>query len=392
MISSNTKNTNKNIFVLILSFLLITTGLVGCGEIEEDNNQPVIVSITSLTLDLDEILEVGETIVVDLNLIDADSGDTHTIRATSDDPKVATVSVRETTLIIKTVGRGAAVIAVFVTDDSGQSNASAKPFRFTVRVKANYQPVLEPIVDQVLDVGETLQIVLKLTDEDSEDTHTIEASSGNTSVATVSVSERILIIEPVGGGASIITVTASDNSGKDNAEAEPVSFTVVVFARCQITPLDEDYEGNSIYFVSDELNEGCVMLSDGAYVAFACNIDNRIGAFGGPVQSATQAMVKFGGFDFFNRNFEQVPDGVLTEFEVSNTIDGDIELLDNRQTVIVEVPPQNANTIQGEVQLIGFFVQLRSLCILNIEQEFPDLIIELTGYAEDLLEIMRANP
>ena len=54
--------------------------------------------------------------------------------------------------------------------------------------------------------------------------------------------------------------------------------------------------------------------------------------------------------------------------------------------------PQNANTIQGEVQLIGFFVQLRSFCVVNIEQEFPDLIIELTGYAEDLLEIMRANP
>lgn len=385
-------NTNQNLFMLILSCLLITTALVGCGEIEEDNNQPVIESITSQTLNLEDILEVGETILVELNLVDADSGDTHTIRATSDDPKVATVSVSGTTLVIKTVGRGVAVISIFVTDDSGQSNASARPYRFTVRVKANHQPVLDAILDQILDLGESVEIELLLTDPDADDTHTIRATSEDTNVATVSVNGTTLSIETAGGGVSTITVTATDSSGKDNAESDPVTFSVIVFDRCQIPPLDEDYEGNAIYFIGSELGEGCVMLSDGNYVAFACNIGNRIGVFGGPVQSATQASVNFGGFDLLNANLEQVPDGELTEFEVSDAVDGDIELSDNRRAITVEVPPQNANTIQGELQLIGFFVQLRSFCIVDIEQEFPVLIMELTEYAKDLLQIMHANP
>ena len=392
MMLLNTESTNQYLFILMLSFLLISIVLVGCGEIEEDNNQPVIKSITSQEIDAKDIFEVGETIVVELNLIDADSGDTHTIRATTDDSKVATVSVRETILVIKTVGRGVAVISVFVTDDSGQDNASAKPFRFTIRVRANSQPMLEAIPDQVLDVGETVEIELHLTDSDSEDTHTINATSNNTRVATVSVRDTTLIIETILEGTSTITVTATDNSGKNNAEAEPVTFTVAVLNRCQIPPFDEDYEGNSIYFISDRLGEGCVMLSDGIYVAFACNIGNRIAAFGGPVQTATQARVKFGGFDFINRNLERIPDGELTEFEVSDAVDGDIELIDNRRSVTVEVLPQNVNTIAGGGQLIGFFVELRSVCIPNIEQQFPDLIIELTEYAQDLLKIMHDNP
>ena len=375
--------------MLILSFLLSSIVLVGCGEIEEDNNQPVITGITSQTLDVKDILEAGETIVVELSLIDTDSGDTHTIRATSDDPKVATVSVRDTTLVIKTVGPGVAVIAVFVKDSSGQDNASAKPYRFTVRVRANSQPELAAILDQILDVGESVEIVLNLTDVDSEDTHTIRATSDNTTVATVSVRDKILIIDTVEAGASTITVTATDNSGKQNADSDPVTFIVIVLDICQMPPLDEDYEGKSIFLITNEDDEGCVMLSDGNLVAFACYLDGRFAVFGGPVQTATQAKINFGGFDIINRNFEQVPDGVITEFEVSKAVEGDIELLDERQNISAIVPLQNAEMILGEVVLIGYFVQLNSICIANVEKVFPDLYIDLTNYAESLLRIMR---
>lgn len=367
-------NTKQNIFILILSILLASL-VLGCGEIEDDNNQPEIKGITSQTLDLDNILEVEETIVVEVNLLDMDVGDTHTIRATSDDPKVATVSVKDTTLIIKTVGPGVAVISVFAKDNSDQDNASAKPYRFNVRVRANTQPVLEAIPDHLIDLGESVEIELHLTDADTDDTHTITATSDNTNVATVSVKDTILTIETLAVGISNITVTATDNSGKKNAETEPVTFIIVVLDRCQIPPLNEDYEGKSIYFISDTLGEGCVMLSDGDLVAFACNISNMISVFGGPVRTDTQARVNFGGFDAFNRNFQRIPDGEITEFEVSDALEGDIELSDDRKNISVIVPPQNANMILGEGVLLGFFVQLESFCIVDIEKELPDLYI-----------------
>ena len=60
---------NRKFLMLILPFLLALFALVGCGEIEEDNNSPVIGAIPNQTLD------GGATLEVDVRVTDADSDD-----------------------------------------------------------------------------------------------------------------------------------------------------------------------------------------------------------------------------------------------------------------------------------------------------------------------------
>ena len=69
---------------------------------------------------------------------------------------------------------------------------------------------------------------LNITDADVDDTHTIGASSDDTTVATVSVSDATLTIKAVAVGTATITVFATDNTEQDNAAAVPVTFEVTV--------------------------------------------------------------------------------------------------------------------------------------------------------------------
>ncbi len=92
----------------------------------------------------------------------------------------------------------------------------------------NSQPEIEPITDETLDVGEERTVDVYITDADVGDIHTVEASSDNPSVATVSVNENFLTITGNAVGTAIITVSATDDSGQDNSEAIPVTFKVTV--------------------------------------------------------------------------------------------------------------------------------------------------------------------
>ena len=96
----------------IFTLSLICLAVVGCGADEDDNTQPVIEAIADRTLD------VGDETMVDIDITDADVDDTHTIRASSDDTAIATVSVNDTTLTIKGIADGTTTVTVSVTDDS----------------------------------------------------------------------------------------------------------------------------------------------------------------------------------------------------------------------------------------------------------------------------------
>ena len=113
----------------VVSTLLFTSFFfVGCGAVEEDNNQPSIETIT------DKTLNVGDETKVEVTITDADVDDTHIISATSDDTTVVTVSVRDATLTITGMEVGSATLTVSVTDDSTQDNAAAVPVTFEVAV------------------------------------------------------------------------------------------------------------------------------------------------------------------------------------------------------------------------------------------------------------------
>ena len=227
---------NRKFSILILPFLLASFVLVGCGEDDEDNNrlvednnrpvednnQPVIEAIP------DKIVDADGAVTVEVNITDVDGDDTHTIRASSNNKAIATVSAKNTTLTINGIAGGMATITVSVTDNSGQENAAATPITFEVTVDANSQPVIQAIPDVTLDAGAESTVAVNITDADIDNTHTISASSDDTAIAAVSVQNTTLIISGIAEGTTTITVSATDDSGKNNAAATPLTFQVTV--------------------------------------------------------------------------------------------------------------------------------------------------------------------
>ena len=142
---------HPKIRVSILAVVLLVTSLalISCGSFEDDNNQPSIGLIPDKTLDLDD------KITVDVNIIDADIEDTHTINASSDDTTITTVSVNAASITITAKAEGMTTVIVSTTDDSRQDNATSTPVAFKVTV--NEPPPPPPIrANQVCKVGMTL--------------------------------------------------------------------------------------------------------------------------------------------------------------------------------------------------------------------------------------------
>lgn len=112
-------------------------GLLGCGgggggggASAPPNARPHVAAIA------DQAIAVGETATIEVTVSDGNAGDTHTVRATSSDPGVATVSLLGTSLTITAVAEGTATITVTATDNSGAGNATSAGATFTVTVEA----------------------------------------------------------------------------------------------------------------------------------------------------------------------------------------------------------------------------------------------------------------
>lgn len=92
----------------------------------------------------------------------------------------------------------------------------------------NSQPEIDTITDQTLYMGDEMKVELNIIDEDTGDTHVINVSSDNTTVATASVSDTTLTIIGITAGTAVITVSVTDDSSEDNAASTPVTFQVTV--------------------------------------------------------------------------------------------------------------------------------------------------------------------
>ena len=263
-----------------------------------------------------------------------------------------------------------------------------------VIVEKNNQPVIAAISDQTLGVDDEARVVVNITDADLWDTHIIRASSNDTTIATVAVNSTTLTITGMGGGVTTITVSAADDSGQANATATPITFQVTV--GCRIPPLDEDYRGTPIVFGVG--NRGLVLLSDGDLVAVAASPGDSLLVAGGPVLTSKRASVKFAGADFiteppggdFIKGFRSIPDGKLSEFEVGKPRSGTIEVRNNGFLFIVDIPEQDFETIRGDFEFTGYFLEIDGPCQVSPRLN-RDLVEVLTELAEDMLFIMRSN-
>lgn len=92
----------------------------------------------------------------------------------------------------------------------------------------NNQPSIGTISDKTLNVGDKRKVEVTITDADVDNTHTVNASSDDMTVATVTVRETTLTVTGVEVGNANITVPVTDDSGQDNAAAVPLTFGVTV--------------------------------------------------------------------------------------------------------------------------------------------------------------------
>lgn len=375
--------------VTLLALLFTSFFFAGCGAFEEDNSQPTIETIA------DKTLNVGDETKVEVTITDADVDDTHTISAFADDTTVATVAVRDATLTITGMATGITVVKVSVTDDSGQDNAAATLTTFLVTVKELVNKGT-CITGLTLQPGESCSYGPKIVFSVRQDGTVCRESElpvyrevfginielgklcGNYDIEQDDYFETNFAASKNPDGSWTIDRTA----GTGNWPIDDVSSTSL----CQIPPLDEDFRGTPVLVGS--VNEICILLSDGNFVALACSIRGVIGnrVIGGQIQTPTNALVEFAGGDIRNGAGE-IPDGELTEFEVSDAIKGVMTLTDNRSSLRVQVPTQEGLTLRGP-HTVRIGVVGKIACISDRDNA---ITAALTALAEDMLDIMRKN-
>ncbi len=172
------------------------------------NNPPVVAK----TID-DVTVEAGSHLDVSIDGVFKDEGELD-YSATTDDDTIADAVYRVSTNSVRVFALdvGMANITVTATDDVGQVARTS----FQVDVEpANEPPVLSGALnDQVVTLGmpETVSVADAFTDPDGDDL-TFAATSSDTGVATVAVSEADLTLDGVSAGTATITVTATDPRG-----------------------------------------------------------------------------------------------------------------------------------------------------------------------------------
>ncbi|KAB2905421.1 MAG: hypothetical protein F9K27_05150 [Anaerolineae bacterium] len=181
------------------------------------NNPPSITSISDQTLD------IGQTLDVAVTTSDPD-GDTVTISAAAVDGSIVSVSDNGSNNVSLT-GSAQGTTQVTVTASDGTDTAQIS-FNVTVTQPfVNTPPTINPVGDQVLNVGQTIDVGISTGDADG-DTVSISASVVDGGIASVSDNgSNNVSITGNNAGSTLVTVTATD--GTDTSQ---VSFNVTVNA------------------------------------------------------------------------------------------------------------------------------------------------------------------
>lgn len=175
--------------------------------------------------------EIGDTLTIPLNVVDADS-DSLSVTALSDNEAVVQITGVDTaTLNVTCLSDGFATISVNVDDGQGGTNATA----FTVNVTMpNQSPTIAPIDPQTCESNQPLVVNYSATDADNDLLTTI-ASSSDTGIAIASVTDAFsIVVQCLSPGTTTITVSTDDGRGGTAS----TDFTVTVSAPNQIPTVD----------------------------------------------------------------------------------------------------------------------------------------------------------
>ena len=179
------------------------------------NQSPAINAIAN------QQIVAGQSTRVPIQASDPD-GDSILVFVASNNPAVADAQVASPTEIVVT-GRaaGSAVITVSVNDNRG--GASSAAFNVTVSSQ-NRAPTINPIVNQTIEVGQTRDIPVQVTDPDN-DPITLSASSADGAIAQASALNAGTV-RLIGQAEGNTTVTVTANDGRDGTVSTVFLVTV----------------------------------------------------------------------------------------------------------------------------------------------------------------------
>ncbi|MCI0711372.1 MAG: hypothetical protein L0154_14560 [Chloroflexi bacterium] len=184
-----------------------------------DNNPPSIGAISG------QNVNVGQTRQVTLSTSDPD-GDSLNITASSNNTNIVRIaSVSANVVQIRGVNAGSASVTVVVTDGRGGTANTT----FSVSVSAppppNQNPTIAPISNKTLELGQTINVDVVVSDPDGDDL-TIASNSNSAEIAATSLvdADTILVTATERTGTADITVVVADGKGG----SATTSFSVTV--------------------------------------------------------------------------------------------------------------------------------------------------------------------
>ena len=139
----------------------------------------------------------------------------------------------------------------------------------------NKRPRIALIGDQVLQIGDSIDVAVTITDGDAMDTHAIAASTPDACVTELVVRGEALSLTALQAGSVTVTVTATDDSGEDNATSADHAFTVEVhhpeppsWALPRAAPADLGADTCAVadvldYVFTDEALQAALLVVDG---------------------------------------------------------------------------------------------------------------------------------
>ncbi len=209
-------------------------------------------------------LNVGETINVPINATDPNA-DPLTLAAVSDNPAVASAVAAGMQIAISGNAAGTATITADVSD--GRGGLGTVTFLVIVEGQ-NSAPVIEPVAEQTLAAGETIEVPVSVSDADG-DAIVLSAISQDQTVATASASGTTSVtLTGVGAGTTTVELTADDALGGVTI----ASFTVNVSSAAPSFDLNA-------YPVIPQIDQQSAAMLAQVFQSGARNFGNQAGAF-----------------------------------------------------------------------------------------------------------------
>jgi len=271
-------------------------------SVSDGVNPPAVVSFIVTTAPANEppVIEpvgeqrvgVGETISVPINATDPDS-DPLTLLAVSDNPAVASAVGAGMAVALTGNAAGTATITADVSD--GQGHTATVTFLAIVEGQ-NRAPVIQPVPEQSLTVGETIQVPVAITDEDG-DPVVLTAIAQDQAVATAeAVGMDTVVLAGIGAGVTVVDLTADDAQGGVTL----ASFTVTV------SSAGVSFDLNA-YPVIPQLDAQSASMLSQVYQSGASNFGNQGAAFskvGDESVASDQFLAPFAGDQYALGSFQ----------------------------------------------------------------------------------------